>query len=703
MAKRKNEMAEALIIQALKELKKPSTFSKIARYLTGTGIKRSQIEKSLRTLVKKGEIVKLKDNRYQLKYQAAFVTGIFEANIRGFGFLLSEDGDVFIPQSGRGGALNRDLCLAVVTGIRRGKREGRIVRVVNRAISEIVGVVERKGKYSLIVPVDRRIDRVVFVTGCQDCEVGDVIVAKITGYPESSNDPIYARFEKKIGREGDKGIDIEIIIRMHQLPLDFPEEVVAEARKVSVLPADEIKRRKDLRSLFTVTIDGLNAKDFDDAVSCVREGNNFRLWVHIADVSFYVSPNSFIDREARERAFSVYLVDRVIPMLPFELSAGICSLKPEEDRLALTVEMLIDSMGEVLEYSIYESVIRSNFRLTYEEVDEGFEKGGFEVKEVENLMFLMKELSEILEAKRLKRGALNFEIPEAKVILDSEGNPVDIIIRQKTPATSIIEEAMIVTNETIASHLYWNNYPCIYRVHESPDENDLIFVERFLAELGYPHDEIRTGHSRALQKVIRFAEKRPEKVLVNSLLLRAMKQARYSPSAIGHFGLASQLYAHFTSPIRRYPDLVVHRLVKESLKRKSRSRKGRLTALAKQIEKELSAIAEHCSVREREVDASERDSQELKLYELIKRDYIGEVFEGIISGITQGGIFVELPNTAEGFIPFANIMDDYYEVYTEKFEAVGKKTKKVFRVGERIMVQVVSVLVSERRIELRIV
>lgn len=698
MSKSRDEIAEALIIQALKELKKPATFSRLACFLAGTGVKRTRIEKALRSLARRGEVVRLKDDYYQLTSKTTFISGIFEASTRGFGFLLSEDGDVFIPVSGRNGALNRDLCLVMITGIRRGKQEGRIVQIINRGISEIVGVVERRGKYSLVIPVDKRIDRVVFASGCEECDIGDVIVARISAYPESVRDPIYARFEKKIGKEGEKGVDIEILIRMHQLALDFPEDVANEARKVSRLPASEVKKRKDLRDIFTVTIDGLDAKDFDDAVSCMREGNNFRLFVHIADVSYYVKPDSFLDKEARERAFSVYLVDRVIPMLPFELSAGICSLKPEEDRLTVTVEMVIDGSGEVLEYLIYESVIRSDFRLTYEEVDEAFERGKFENQKVEDLMGLLRKLSRVLEKKKLKRGALNFEIPEAKVILDDDGNPLDVIIRQKTPATSIIEEAMIVTNETVASYLYWGKHPCLYRVHESPDEENLVFVERFLAELGYPYDEVRTGYPRALQKVISFAEKRPEKILVNTLLLKAMKQAKYAVAPVGHFGLATQLYTHFTSPIRRYPDLIIHRLVKESL-----VARGETKNVVKQIEKNLPAIAEHCSVREREVDAAERDSQELKLYELIRRDCVGDIFEGIISGVTYAGIFVELPNTAEGFISFASILDDYYEVYPEKFEAVGKKTRKVFRVGERLMVQVVSVLVSERRIDLTIV
>lgn len=696
MFKKQDEIDEAIVVQALKEIKIPVTFSKLSRHVSDVNISSSRINNALKKLVKRGIVEKVSGERYKLPSRTNFVTGVFEENARGFGFILTEDGDVYISSTNKGGAMNRDLCMAVITGRRRGKREGRIVQVVRRGTTEIVGLVEKKGKKVFMIPLDKRLSRMVLVDDCDECESGEVVVAKITRYPFAADDLIYTKLKERIGLEDQKGTDIEVLIRTHGLPTSFPLKVQKEAQKIAILSEEEYQKRKDLRELFTVTIDGLDAKDFDDAVSCVREGDAYRLWVHIADVSYYVRRGSLLDSEARERSFSAYLVDRVIPMLPFELSAGVCSLKPNEYRLAVTVEMLIDRSGEVIEHKVYESLIKSDFRLTYEEVDHSFEKGSFEDLKVGELMELMKELSILLEEKRFKSGALNFEIPEAKVLLDDEGSPVKVDIRHKTAATTIIEESMIVTNETVARYLYWRGYPCIYRVHERPDIDNLKFIERFLAELEYPYEDILSGHPRSLQKIIKIAAERPEKILVNTLLLRAMKKAKYAPSpSLGHFGLATSLYTHFTSPIRRYPDLIAHRLLKEALKQPNG-----ISKFAAQIGKELSLICEHCSVREREVEAAERDSQELKLYEFMKRNHLGDIFEGIISGVVNSGFFVELSNLAEGFVSFAEMFDDYYEVYPERFEAVGRKTGKVFRVGERVMVKVVSVSVAERKMSL---
>lgn len=697
LAKRKDKLAKSLVVQALYELKKPVTFSKIVRYLSGSGLSKSRIGKALNNLSKSGEVYKLK-KRYVISKNVETTTGIYKANPRGFGFILQEDEDIYIPFEGRGSALDGDVCRAVITRRDKRKKEGIIVEVIRRERSEIIGVIEKKKRAAFLVPVDKRINRTAIVKNSSSVKQDEVVVAEILKFPADANDVIYAEKKERMGFEGERGIQIEIIARIHGLPTGFPKRVIKEAEKVSVFPDKEAKKRKDCTRLFTVTIDGLDAKDFDDAVSCKREGNKFRLWVHIADVSYYVRPDSELSAEAEERAFSVYLVDRVIPLLPFELSAGICSLKPNQKRLAMTVEMVINKSGNVEYSKIYESVIESDYRLTYEEVDRCFEKNRFENKKIENLMYELLELSEILEKKRYKRGALNFEIPEAKVILDKNKTPVEIKIREKTKATTIIEEAMIVTNESVAEYLHEHNYPSIYRVHEKPDEENLRFVERFLAELGYPYEGITTGSPKAFQKVIDFVGKRDEKLLVNLLLLRAMSQARYSPNPIGHFGLSTVLYSHFTSPIRRYPDLIVHRLTKEAI-----SSPQKVTKNAKKIEKKLPEITEHSSHRERQAETAERDSNELKLFEFMKREHLGDIFEGIISGVTSSGFFVELPNTAEGFISLADLHDDYYQVYQEKFEIVGRDTGKSYRVGERIMVRIENVNISERKMTLKLV
>jgi ribonuclease R len=622
--------------------------------------------------------------------------GHFDESRRGFGFVLNPHGDIFVPARLKAGAMDGDIVEVVITGQRRGKKEGKIVGILERKFTKIVGVVEKKGKNAFLIPSDRRITRPVILSDSAALESGDIVESEVVRYPNSENDPIYAVPVEVLGKEGEAGIDIEVLIRMHGLPVDFPEDVKKEAERVAVLPQDELKKRKDLRSLFTVTIDGLDAKDFDDAVSCRKEGENFRLWVHIADVAHYVREGTALFNEAMERAFSVYLVDRVIPMLPFELSAGICSLKPNEERLSITAEMLINPDGEVMEYGFYESVIRSDFRLTYEEIDESIKEGYFNNPDVENLISVMLELKDILEIKRERRGALNFEIPEAKVILDENGRPVDVFVREKTPATSIIEEAMIVTNETVASFMMQHEYPCIYRVHERPDESDIEFAKAFLAELGYPEATSLRPSPKDFQKIIKKAEKRPEKVLVNILLLRCLRKARYAVEPLGHFGLATQSYLHFTSPIRRFPDLIVHMVLKKAMA-------GKKISTSKSDTAKLESIAEHCSVREIEAETAERDSQELKLYELMRDKYLGEVFEGIISGVTQNGFYVELPNTAEGFVNISELYDDYYIAQPEKFEIYGRKTGKVFRLGEVVIVQVVLVSPAERFMKLRLV
>lgn len=693
MAAKKDEVATDLVFKALKELKKPASFSKIKRYLKGMGISDTRIEKALKTLLSEGKL-SLANGRYAILKEENLISGHFDEARKGFGFIIHPKGDVFVPLRYKGGAMDGDLVEAVITGQRRGKREGRIVRVIERKFEKIVGVVEKKGKVGFLIPADKRITRPVLLTSSAGLESGDVVEAVIKKYPKDYDDEIYAEPVSVLGKEDDAGIDMEVLIRMHGLPLDFPEEVKKEAQKVAVLPSKISKERKDLRDLFTVTIDGLDAKDFDDAVSLKKEGDNYRLWVHIADVSYYVRPGSNLDREAFKRGFSVYLVDRVIPMLPFELSAGVCSLKPNEDRLAVTVEMLIDKEGFVLERSFYESVIRSDHRLTYEEVDESIKSGAFQSNEVERLITDLLELKDVLEQKRLKRGALNFEVPEPKVILDEEGRPIEVVIREKTPATSIIEEAMIVTNETVAEFLMARQVPAVFRIHEKPDEKDVEFVKRFLAELGYRSYRTLSASPKSFQKVILESESRQDKILVSILLLRSMKKARYSTEPVGHFGLATQTYLHFTSPIRRYPDLVVHRQLKKVLKGK--------TAFESVDVAELERIAEHCSAMEVEADTAERDSQELKLYQLMKEKHIGDVFEGIISGVVQSGFFVELPNTAEGFVDLSEI-SGRLEFVPEKYEIIDRKTATSYRIGEKVLVQVVYVSVAERFMKLTLV
>ncbi len=691
-----SELQEKLV-SFLHQNRRAHTIGQIVNALSAAGVEstREKVLEELHRLALAGVVRKVRKNRWSYHGQRSGMTGVFQANPRGFGFVLAETGDIFIAPRDTRGAMNGDLVSARVTATRRGKREGTIDNILNRANSRIVGVVERRDRRAFVVPADRRLTHEIDIDA-HEATPGDVVEVKITRYPEGPRATMRGRVSDVIGREHQPGIELELLLRMHDLPDRFPDEVESAADRVArPVTEKDIIGRKDYRDRFTVTVDGLDAKDFDDAIACEERAGTFFLVVHIADVSHYVLPSTPLDDEAKRRATSVYLPDRVVPMLPLALSAGTCSLRPGEDRLTMSVEMTIDDRGEVIEAAFHRGVINSDARLTYEEVDQAFASGRWKNQQVSELMERMRRLADILEAKRLRRGSLNFEMPEAKVLLNDDRTPRGVVVRERTTATGIIEEAMIVTNETVASHLYWLSYPCVYRVHERPDDESLAFVESFLLELHYPTKGIRSGHPRSFQRAIQHAKTRPEKILVNQLLLRAMKQARYAADPTGHFGLAGQLYTHFTSPIRRYPDLVVHRLLIETI-----VGDGSVTPTAERIGRSLPALAEQVSVREREAERAERDATELMIYQLMARDHIGEIFPGIVSGIVGSGFFVELSNLAEGFISFADLTDDYYRVNTDRFEAIGERTRKCFRVGERVMVQVVSVSVEERRMRL---
>ncbi|MDP3013408.1 MAG: VacB/RNase II family 3'-5' exoribonuclease, partial [Candidatus Subteraquimicrobiales bacterium] len=461
-------------------------------------------------------------------------------------------------------------------------------------------------------------------------EKGDIVVVQIDQSPDKRHGPV-GRIIENLGNENQAGISVEVVVREYELPLSFSSSVLKECEEISdVVISADIYGRKDYREEFAVTIDGLDAKDFDDAVSIKKIGDKFHLIVHIADVSHYVATESLLDEEAFERGFSAYLVDRVIPMLPHKLSNGICSLNPDVDRLTFSVEMVINSKGEIEDFLITEGVINSKARLTYEEADKTFATGDFRNKEVKDCLILLRELSDILEDKRIKRGSVNFETIEPKVILNKELKPVEVLIREKTPATKLIEETMILTNEVVANFMHQNDAPMVYRVHDKPDLEALTQIGELIKELGYPIKDMKSTHpkvlSNVLQKIINFAHNRPEKLLINYLMLRTMKQAKYSPGCSLHFGLASDCYTHFTSPIRRYTDLVVHRFVKGVLKKKLSE--PYLLDLADG----LGDICEHCSVKEREIVEAERESVEVKLCELM-RSQIGEIFWGIITGV----------------------------------------------------------------------
>lgn len=651
----------------------------------------------LSELERSGEVARTKKGKFTDLMSANLVMGILKTNRRGYGFVLAEGSDVYVSSGDMNGALNNDRVIVSLHGRRfkEGNMEGRVVRVIERANQKIVGKVIIKKKTVYVIPSDKKLFTTIIIDPKSEpiLEEGQVVLVKIDRWPDKKMVSC-GRVIEVIGSEGEAGIEIETIIREHNLATVFSDGALREVAAIAgEISQSELKNRRDFSSVFTVTIDGEDAKDFDDAISIKKlDGGRFKLMVHIADVSHYVPCGSQLDEEARSRATSVYLVDRVLPMLPPKLSNDICSLNPNLLRLTFSIVMVIDSEGQVQDFEIVESFIESDRRLTYPGVDAALDGGGHKDAETDRLISAMLELSEILEEKRLRRGSLNFETIEPKVILDEDLRPKEVLIRERTRATKMIEEAMILANETVASFMHSLSYPMIYRVHDEPDFELLLQLKELLKELNYPVKG-KMNHHKNLQKIIEFASLKEEKLLINSLLLRAMKQAKYHPNSSPHFGLASSEYTHFTSPIRRYCDLVVHRLVKKALIKGPEEGDD-----WSKIQSDLAEISEHISVMEREAEDAERESVNFKLCELLS-DHIGEIFVGTITGVAEFGVFVQLPNSAEGLIHVKRMKDDYYVFDAERFLLRGERLGKAYRLGEKLMVQLISVDIPSRKID----
>jgi len=665
---------------------------------------RPAFEDLVEGMLKEGSIVKIRGNRYGLPEKMNLVTGILQGHPDGYGFVISDvkgEPDVYIPRRGMMGAMHNDRVIArIETATNRERLEGRIIRILERFYKKIVGRFEKGKNFGFVVPSDRKIFYDIYIAprhfnGARD---GDIVVARLVSYPQRSRNP-EGEIIKILGRPTTPGLDTGIIIEEYQLPSEFPEDVIAEAES---LPGEVTEAmlagRIDLRGLKTVTIDGEKAKDFDDAVSieALPEGR-FRLWVHIADVSFYVPWDTPLDQEARARGTSVYLPDRVIPMFPERLSNGICSLNPKEDRLTMTVEMIFDRDGNRLDYRIYESVIQSDERMTYTVVkkiiDEEDARLAERYHDLVETFHLMKTLCLKLRAKRMRRGSIDFDLPEPEIILDLQSRAIDIVIAERNIAHQIIEEFMIAANETVAQHMERRSLPFIYRIHEPPEEEKILEFNELIQDLGYKH-KLNRHDPKTFQRLLNKVKGKPEEVLINQLTLRSMKQARYSTENIGHFGLASPYYTHFTSPIRRYPDLIVHRLVKEGLKRR-RMKESRISKLSSVLQE----IAQHSSERERVAMEAEREVVEMKKLEFMQ-DKIGMEFEGVISGVTAFGFFVELANIlVEGLVRVTSLYDDFYRYEEKQHRLVGERMKKAFRLGDKVKVRVDRVDLEKRRIE----
>lgn len=621
--------------------------------------------------------------------------GKYMATQRGFGFVRveGEDDDIFIPGSYTKSALDGDTVQVLVKkeGGEGKRREGQVLNILERGNSVLVGTYTRSRNFGFVTPDNQKFTKDIYVAKAESkgAVTGHKVVVEITDFGDEQRKP-EGRVLEILGHVNDPGVDILSVIKAYGLPEEYPDDVMKQIENIP----DEVKEkekagRADFRDLQTVTIDGEDAKDLDDAITISKEGNMYHLGVHIADVSQYVTEGSPLDKEALKRGTSIYLVDRVIPMIPHKLSNGICSLNQGVDRLALSCMMDINEKGEIVKHKICESVINVTRRMSYTSVHKIIEeKDEAERKEYEELipMFeLMYELADILQARREKRGSIDFDFPEAKIILDEKGKPIDVKEYERTQANRIIEEFMLAANQTVAEEYFWNELPFVYRTHETPDmekiQNLALFIENFGYTLKIKEDEI---HPKEVQKLMRSIAGKPEEGLIGRLALRSMKQARYTTECEGHFGLALKYYCHFTSPIRRYPDLQIHRIIKENL------HGGMKDKRIDHYQKILPEVAEQTSALERRADDAEREVEKMKKAEYMEQ-FVGKDFEGTISGLTTWGMYVELPNTIEGMIRVADIPGDYYYYDEDLHRMVGEQTGKVYKMGESLRIIVAGV------------
>ena len=672
----------------------PMKLKELAILLQVPKEQRSELKAVMDALEAEGKVHVSQKGKY-LKGAGRTLRGVYQAHPRGFGFVTieGETDDIFIPEKETNGALHGDTVEILLTASPEGKRkEGKIVKIAERGTAKIVGLYQvAKGKhYGFVIPDNQRFLQDIFVPeerakGAVD---GHKVVVELTSYGSDNAKP-EGKIVEILGHVNDPGVDIMSIVKSYDLPVEFPEKVMNQAERVPEEVSDaDMAGRKDLREWVMVTIDGEDAKDLDDAVSLTRteDGKNWILGVHIADVANYVQERSALDREALHRGTSVYLADRVIPMLPHRLSNGICSLNAGVDRLAMSCIMTVDAKGDVIDHEICESVIRVNERMSYTSVKKILE----DHDEEETTRYIdlvpmfeeMEQLAGILRNRRHQRGSIDFDFPESKIMLDEKGHPMEIRSYDRNVATKIIEDFMLLANETVAEEYYWREIPFVYRVHETPDEDKIKKLAILINNFGYSlhiSDEVRPGQ---IQKLLAKIQGTPQETMISRLALRSMKQARYTPENDGHFGLAARYYTHFTSPIRRYPDLQIHRIIKDDLRGRMNEKK------MEHYQTILPEVTRQASETERRAEEAERETIRLKKAEYMEA-HIGEVFEGVISGITNWGIYVELSNTIEGLVHVANMYDDHYDYYEDRYEMVGEHTGKTYKLGETVYVRVI--------------
>lgn len=683
----------------------PMKLKELAILLQVPKDQRNELKKVMDALVADGKVSVTQKGKY-VKGTAKQLVGTYQAHARGFGFVTVEGqaDDIFISEDDANGAFHMDQVEVVITKAPEGKRrEGKIVRILSHGTVKLVGYFQKNKNFGFVIPDNDRFVKDIFVPleRSKGAVTGHKVVVKLTSYGKDGKKP-EGKVVEIIGHVNDPGTDIMSIVKGYDLPVEFPEKVLNQAERVAkdVTSAD-MAGRMDIRSWRMVTIDGEDAKDLDDAISITKEGENYQLGVHIADVTNYVQERSALDREAYERGTSVYLVDRVIPMLPHALSNGICSLNAGEDRLALSCIMTVNPKGEVIDHKIAETVVHIDQRMSYTSVKKILEDRDPEeievYKEFVPMFELMAELAKILREKRHRRGSIDFDFPESKIMLNEDGIPTEIKPYDRNTATKIIEDFMLLANETVAEDYFWQEIPFVYRTHDVPDEEKIQKLCTFINNFGHSmHVANKEVRPKEIQKLLAKVDGTPEGDFISRLALRSMKQAKYTPENTGHFGLAAQYYCHFTSPIRRYPDLQIHRIIKETLR--GRMNENRM----EHYESILPEVTKHASQMERRAEEAERETIRLKKAEYMEQ-HIGEVFAGVISSITKWGMYVELENTVEGLIHVTNMHDDHYDYYEDRFEMIGEHTRRSYKLGQKVYVRVLDTDRLQRTIDFELV
>lgn len=659
-----------------------------------------QFMKLVNSMEEEGLIIRNRTNDYYLIQQLHFYRGVISFNKKGFAFVkVDEDREFYIHETNTKDAFDGDFVLIEKVPSLGNKEEGRVSRVLKRGQSRYVGEL-KKGKRDFYVEVDdAKFNKPIFVDKAHmhGAVLGHKVVVEIKVYKPQ----LKGNIVKVIGHRNDPGVDILSIVHAHDVDIEFPEEVYQQIDAIGedINPSD-IKNRVDLRNEIIVTIDGDDAKDLDDAISLKKLDNgHYQLGVHIADVSYYVEEDSPLDKEAVKRGTSIYLVDRVIPMLPHKLSNGICSLNPNTDRYTISCIMEIDENGQTVSHDIIQSVIHSSYRMTYNHVNmilDGDKELQKKYRDVVDLFFLMQELASLLRKKRDERGAIDFDVNEGKVLVDDQGKAVDVVLRTRGASDKIIEEFMLRANETVAQHFKWMDIPFIYRVHEHPKLKKLQQFVSIVKPLGYQiKGSLDHVYPNELSAIVEASKGTEEHTVISTLLLRCMQKARYDEECLGHFGLADDYYTHFTSPIRRYPDLLVHRLIRKYLFEERYDLVGHYQEV-------IPLLAEKSSLRERAAIDIEREVDDMKMAEYMSY-HIGEVYEGMISSITQFGFFVELPNTIDGLVHMTELTDDYYHYDENNLMLVGERKGKIFKISDKVKVKVISSSKKDRTIDFELV